>query len=704
MTISSDTNRSGPYVGAGTFGPFTVGYYFLKNADLLVLKEEIATGIITELVLTTDYTLTGEGDPNGGELTLTVGHGALPATHQITIIRDPDRLQGIDYTAYDKFPAETHERGLDKLTMLVQRVYDVINRTFKAPDTVGTDQVLSGPAWAGRASKALGFDAAGALTVGVLAAFISFPGTLDANRVVYTPAANTLGVSANLQFNGTQLKVGNGTEALPSIALVNDPDTGFFKSAAGDGLLEYSQNGSSTILLGAGFALRDTAVVGWSSGAPSAGIDTQFMRTAAGTIGIAQGGAAQAFEVYNFRTDAANYERVRLVWSANQAFLETAQAGTGVSRALLIGTTGATRLSFYTNTTVRAFFETTGHFLFGTDNALDIGANVANRPRTVYAGTSFQGGDAAATGAGFIMTAGHSTTNVPAQCVIQHTSGANNGSQGLFSALATAGGGDAYIAWSISGVIGAAMGLDNSDSDTLKIITSGAGTGGGLDGTVVMAFPHVASAVNYWDFRGSATGNLITVAAAGSDTNLGMQISSKGTGEIRFFTNGTEQVRIQGATAATRFIGLVGSNGGNPKITTSGGDLSTDVAFRGTLAITSSGATAGIGYATGAGGTVTQITSKATGVTLNTITGHITMHNAALAAATNVTFVFTNSAIGADDSIIIHHRSAGTTGAYDVWASNVAAGSCSITVRNQTAGSLSEAIVLKFSIIKGVSA
>jgi hypothetical protein len=53
----------------------------------------------------------------------------------------------------------------------------------------------------------------------------------------------------------------------------------------------------------------------------------------------------------------------------------------------------------------------------------------------------------------------------------------------------------------------------------------------------------------------------------------------------------------------------------------------------------------GTGYTTGAGGTVLQSTSKSTGVTLNTVTGAITMHNAALAAATIVSFVFTIGAV-----------------------------------------------------------
>jgi hypothetical protein len=121
------------------------------------------------------------------------------------------------------------------------------------------------------------------------------------------------------------------------------------------------------------------------------------------------------------------------------------------------------------------------------------------------------------------------------------------------------------------------------------------------------------------------------------------------------------------------------------------------------LTIKSSGATAGIGYATGAGGTVTQITSKATGVTLNTICGQITMNGAALAAAAEVSFVVTNSACATTDVPIVAIDSVGTVGAYTVTVSAVGAGSFTITLGNVSAGSLSEAVVLNFAIIKATT-
>jgi hypothetical protein len=121
-------------------------------------------------------------------------------------------------------------------------------------------------------------------------------------------------------------------------------------------------------------------------------------------------------------------------------------------------------------------------------------------------------------------------------------------------------------------------------------------------------------------------------------------------------------------------------------------------------AITSSSGTGGLGYATGAGGTVTQATSKSTGVTLNKVTGTITMHNAAMTYNTKVSFTLTNSSIAATDFVLVQHESGGTVGYYFCTATP-AAGSAVITVYLEgfTAGTLSEAIVLRFVVIKSVN-
>ena len=102
------------------------------------------------------------------------------------------------------------------------------------------------------------------------------------------------------------------------------------------------------------------------------------------------------------------------------------------------------------------------------------------------------------------------------------------------------------------------------------------------------------------------------------------------------------------------------------------------------------------------GGTETQNTSKSTGVTLNKICGTVTMNNASLASNGLVSFTLTNSTIAATDVIVLNHASGGTAGKY-VLNAQAAAGSALITVSNISTGALSEAIVIRFIVVKATA-
>jgi len=152
---------------------------------------------------------------------------------------------------------------------------------------------------------------------------------------------------------------------------------------------------------------------------------------------------------------------------------------------------------------------------------------------------------------------------------------------------------------------------------------------------------------------------------------------------------------------AARTISLPDATGTVALITGSSGQVMYNLA--GALAGSNLGISSGaFGYVSG-GGTVTQATSKTTGVTLNTVCGQVTMNAAALAANTTATFTLTNSTIAATDVLILNHVSGGTAGSYLLNA-QAAAGSAAINVRNITAASLSEAIVIRFAVIKSVTA
>lgn len=109
-----------------------------------------------------------------------------------------------------------------------------------------------------------------------------------------------------------------------------------------------------------------------------------------------------------------------------------------------------------------------------------------------------------------------------------------------------------------------------------------------------------------------------------------------------------------------------------------------------------------IGYqgAAGTGGTVTQATNKATGVTLNKPVGQITLNNASLAAATTVNFTLTNSYIGNTDLLILNQTSTANAGGY-YFNAICNAGNAQVSVRNIMAASASDAVVLRYAVVKG---
>jgi hypothetical protein len=157
------------------------------------------------------------------------------------------------------------------------------------------------------------------------------------------------------------------------------------------------------------------------------------------------------------------------------------------------------------------------------------------------------------------------------------------------------------------------------------------------------------------------------------------------------------------ATAADNDLDFVNHTTTVATLTSAGVFTATGLASSGAIASTSG--TAGIGYATGAGGVVTQDTSKSTAVTLAKVSGAITTSNAALNDATNVVFTVTaTGAVDANDNVVVNHISGGTLGAYQVWAHSVAANEYKISIRNVSGGNLSEALVLQIGVIKGVAA
>jgi hypothetical protein len=191
----------------------------------------------------------------------------------------------------------------------------------------------------------------------------------------------------------------------------------------------------------------------------------------------------------------------------------------------------------------------------------------------------------------------------------------------------------------------------------------------------------------------------VATSQAGADVLPIVQASTSTTKQLsitNLFTSPTFVTPALGTVASGNISACTSTS---MALTTPVIGVATGTSLATTGAITSSG-TAGVGYATGAGGTVTQATSRTTGVTLNKTTGAITLFSAA-GTTTAATFTVTNSTVAVTDIIILNQKSG--TDLYDLMVTAVAAGSFNITFRT-TGGTTTETPVFSFAVIKGAVA
>jgi hypothetical protein len=106
-----------------------------------------------------------------------------------------------------------------------------------------------------------------------------------------------------------------------------------------------------------------------------------------------------------------------------------------------------------------------------------------------------------------------------------------------------------------------------------------------------------------------------------------------------------------------------------------------------------------MGFKTGAGGAVTQATSRTTGVTLSTRAGKITTTADSMAAQAPTTFTVTNTLVAATDVVVISKLS-GDVDTF-AWVNSTAAGSFTVTLFNSHASAAdTTAFAFNFVVIK----
>lgn len=160
MSVATTTSKIQYTLTTGAQA-LAVPFYFLDNAHIKAVTVATETLPSITLVLGTDYTLIGAGNPAGGTLTTiaTIGNG-LAAGSKIVIKRNVPITQPTSYSPNDAFPAKVHEAALDRGIMLAQQIDEQADRAIRLPEDESGNVVL--PPASERANKVTGFDSTGA--------------------------------------------------------------------------------------------------------------------------------------------------------------------------------------------------------------------------------------------------------------------------------------------------------------------------------------------------------------------------------------------------------------------------------------------------------------------------------------------------------------------------------------------------------------
>jgi hypothetical protein len=329
-------------------------------------------------------------------------------------------------------------------------------------------------------------------------------------------------------------------------------------------------------------------------------------------------------------------------------------------------------------------------------NALVVGGGAGVAPSTVTTGTGVVTalGVNTGTAGAFVVNGGAlgtpssgTVTNLTgtASININGTVGATTANTGAFTSLSyttTLTGGTGIIAIGTNQFYKDASGNVGMGAIPVGKFDVFASSGGGA-GTVVPVSITVGdtSTGNAWP--GDGTLSTVFNYYSGDGTNTGVR-----------FRHGVGETNVAGSTSVWKI-----------QYRAAGGAINSYTGFSNALQVDTNGnvlnvGAGGLGYGTGSGGTVTQVTSRTTGVTLNKTNGAITMFSAA-GSAVAATFTVTNSTVAATDTIILNQKSG--TNLYVLLVTAVAAGSFNITFYT-TGGVATDAPVINFSVIKAVTA
>jgi len=552
--------------------------------------------------------------------------------------------------------------------------------------------------------------------------------TLGTGNIYTTDGDITVG-GASKHFNGayltpSELLISDGSKNIVSAPVATYPsltELTYLKGVTSD--IQTQINGKqSTITFGTGVQTALGINIG-SAGAPvlfNGALGTPSSGTLTNATGLPQSGVTNLTTDLGLKAPLANPTFTGVVTIPTPFTLgATSVTSTGTQLNYLSSATGTTG-----TTSTNLVFSTSPTLVtpnLGTPSAL-VGTNITGTASGLTAGNVTTNANLT----GPITSVGNATsiasqTGTGTKFVVDNTPTLITPILGVASATSMNVGGG-----TLNGVVNALSTTDISLASTAHPLTVG-----GASTSTNLVLGEYNSALGIQARNNGASANLFLQGdggglSVGNGALTGQRIfavnnTGAGTGdyssiEVRNGSAGTDALRLWCTGTGSA---LSGSNVQDAAIVTSGTGLSGGMSL-GALAnapvrlysnnanwftLLANGnfvgvSTGALGYGTGAGGTVTQATSKATGVTLNKLSGEITLNNAVLNAGTIVSFTLTNSTLTATDVLVLNHVTTGTLGAYTLNA-QCNAGTATISVRNNTAGNLTEAIVIRYATIKG---
>lgn len=283
MALSSTTNRN-DYVGNGATSVYPYGFRILSASDLRVTVRLSGASAETTLALNTDYTVSGVGEANGGNVTLVAG--ALASGAAITIRRVRPLTQLTDIRNQGAFYPEIHEDAFDHAVMITQQQADEIERSVRNAETVAASafdpQLPADIAGAGYAVPMLNEDGDG------FAPASSWP-TGDTINAASVSAAEAL-ASAEAAASSEDAAADSETAAAASETAAAGSATNAGNSATAAAGSASAAATSATAAAGSATAAAGSATAAAGSATAAAGSAT----TAATANGQAQTAAANA--------------------------------------------------------------------------------------------------------------------------------------------------------------------------------------------------------------------------------------------------------------------------------------------------------------------------------------------------------------------------------------------------------------------------